>query len=167
MSGQLCCSPGQIAYILHHLLIASKKKKQKTKTGADSGNQPQWWKQVWEREMSRLRFLPIEKPDKISYLHLLCVRAVLADRNLPDISSRCFTHLKGGWVAGELWCYHSLGIRRLQHQIAIVLVKCLTGYETKSMQTWESSPVGRDEVHWIWRENPSSFSSEVEKSSLP
>lgn len=79
----------------------------KKKMGADSGDQPQWWKQVWEREMSRLRFLPIEKPDKISYLHLLCVRAILADRHLPDISSRCFAHLKGGWVAGEQRWYRS------------------------------------------------------------
>lgn len=36
---------------------------------------------------------------------------------------------------------------RLQHQIAIVLVKCLTGHETKVPQKWESGPAESDEVH--------------------
>lgn len=54
---------------------------------------------------------------------------------------------------------------RLQCQIAIVLVKCLTVYETKGMQKWESGPVGSDEVHWTCGEKPASFSRRQEKNS--
>lgn len=54
---------------------------------------------------------------------------------------------------------------RLQHSIAIVLVKCLTGYETKGLQEWESGPVGGDEVHCTCREKPSCFFREGEKKS--
>lgn len=83
-----------------------------------------------------LRFLPIEKLDKISCLHLLCVRATLAARGFFDISSHCFTHLKGGgtWRAVALPESDRDQERRLRHPIAIVLVKCLTGYETKGSE---------------------------------
>lgn len=72
----------------------------------------------------------------------------------------------------EQWCYQNLTDgdqeARLQHQIAIVLVKCLTGCETKGMQKWDSGPVGSDEIHGTYGEKPSFFSSEGEKiSSLP
>ena len=68
-----------------------------------------------------------------------------------DVSSRDFTHLKGGWVLGEQWGYQHLTDgdqeARWRCQIAIVLVKCLTGYEPKGMQKWDSGPVGSNEVH--------------------
>lgn len=79
-------------------------------------------------------------------------------------SQRHFRHLitllstfQGWLVGGEKWCYQNLSDgnqeARLQHPIAIVLVKCLTGYETKVMQRWESGPAGSDEVHWTRRES--------------
>lgn len=93
-----------------------------------------------------LGFLPAEKLDKISCLHSLCVRVILAGRGFLDSASHCFTRLKGGWVVGEQWCYQNLtdGDQEagLQHQIAIVLVKCLTSHETKGVRKWESGPVG-------------------------
>lgn len=59
----------------------------------------------------------------------------------------------------EQWCYQNLTDgdqeARLQHQIAIVLVKCLTGCETKGMQKWDSGPVGSDEIHGTYGEKPS------------
>lgn len=98
-----------------------------------------------------LELLPIEKLDNISCLYFLCLRAILAARGFLDTSSHCFTHLKGGWVLGEQWRYQNLTDgdqeARVQCQIAIVLVKCLNGYETRGMQKWESGPVGSNEVH--------------------
>lgn len=58
------------------------------------------------KEMSRanksyhflmLGFPPTEKLNKISCLHVLCIRAILAARGFLDISSHCFTHFEGGW----------------------------------------------------------------------
>lgn len=43
-----------------------------------------------------LGFPPIEKLNKISCLHVLCIRALLAARGFSDISSHCFTHFEGG-----------------------------------------------------------------------
>lgn len=110
-----------------------------------------------------LGFLPIEKFDKISCLHFLCLSSILAARGFCNVSSCCSTPLGGGWVVGELWCYQNLTDRdqeaRLQHQIAVLLVKCLTGCDIKDMQKGQVSPVesmGFTEL----REKPSSFSSE-------
>lgn len=159
MFGQLCCSPGQIAYILHHLLIASKKN-----GGRQWGPTTVMKASLRKRDVSLKVSADWETRQNL-YLHLLCVRAILADRHLPDISSCCFTHLKGGWVAGEQRWYHSWADGDQEAAASNCYCTCHMSnwLWNQSMQTWESSPVGRDEVHWICRENPSSFSSEVER----
>lgn len=56
--------------------------------------------------------------------------------------------MAGRW---KKWCYQNLTDgnqeARLQHPIAIILVKCLTGYETEVMKKWESGLAESDEVH--------------------
>lgn len=53
-----------------------------------------------------------------------------------------------GWlVAGELGCYQTLTDReqeaRLQPPVAVVLVKCLAGYETEGVQKQKAGPAMR------------------------
>lgn len=93
-----------------------------------------------------LEFLPIEKLDNISCLYFLCLRAILAARGFLDTSSHCFTHLKGGWVLGEQRRYQNLTDgdqeARVQCQIAIVLVKCLTGLKPEACRNGSQAQLG-------------------------
>lgn len=127
---------GEIAYILGHWAPNGHQKRKSTPVLKASLN---------KRDGSGWRTLPFSDvrvpANWKTWQHFLFVLPVFKSRSG---SQRLFRYLitplytSQGWrVLGERWCYQSLTDgdqeARLRHQVAIVLVKCLTGYEMRRM----------------------------------